>query len=75
MVYTQTYLGLDHDEHLILNLNMFEYLRTYFSMVYTQTYLRLDHDEHLILKLNMFEYLRTDSIPHQKREFLNFPRL
>jgi hypothetical protein len=44
-------------------------------MVYTQTYLRLDHDEHLILKLNMFDHLRTDSIPHQKREFLNFPRL
>jgi len=25
--------------------------------------------------LNMFDHLRTDSIPHQKREFLNFPRL
>jgi hypothetical protein len=28
MVYTQTYLRLDHDEHLILKLNMFDHLRT-----------------------------------------------
>jgi hypothetical protein len=41
--------------------------------MYTETCLRLDNDQHLILKLNMFDHLRTDSIPHQKREFLNFP--